>query len=173
MCLGIDTRYFHRYIINVGLFESFEIRLITLVGLAVAEHHLAQQVDVLTDILAEAGSQVLGQVGTCGIDNHTAGVAAQAPLDDGNSHPVEEGQIGKLLVHPEQGMVGLVEEMGNAVLVDQVFHTNSQLLGVAHLTGLVEHAHDKLLVARGGDHGAVHVLLFLLQLGQSGITLIV
>ena len=70
-------------------------------------------------------------------------------------------------------MVGLVEEVGNAILVDKVFHAHGQLLSVAHLTGLVEHAYNEFLVVWRGDHGAIHVLFFFLQFGQSGITLIV
>ena len=171
--LRIDTGNLDGDIVDVWFLQGLQIRIVALVGLAVAQHHFTQQVDVLTDVLLESCGQMLCQAGTCGIDDDTTGVPAQAPLDDGHCCPIEEGQVGKLLVHPEECMVGAVQELGDAVLVDKFLHAQGQLLAVAYLAGLVEHAHDEFLVAGRSHHRAIHVLFTLLRLGKAGITLVV
>ena len=113
------------------------------------------------------------QAGSCCINDDTTGIPAQAPLDNGHSSPVEEGEVSKLLVHPEKEMVRFVQELGDSVLVDKLLHADSQFLSVANLTGLIQHAHDEFLVAGCGHHRAIHVLFTLLGLGKAGITLIV
>ena len=163
MSLGVDAGDLHADIVDVRFLQGFEIRVVALVGLAVAQHYLAQQIHVLADILAETGGQVFREVRTCCVDDDAAGITAQAPLDDGHGHPVEEWLVSKLLVHPEQSMVTAIEEVGDAVLVDQVLYPSGQFLSVAHLTCLVEHTDDELLVTGCGDHGAIHVLFALLK----------
>ena len=64
-------------------------------------------------------------------------------------------------------MIALAEELRNAILVYQLLHTDGQLLGVTHLTGLIQHAHDELLVAWCGDHRSILVLLILFSFGES------
>ena len=113
------------------------------------------------------------QAWTSGIDDNTTRVATQTPLDDGHCYPVEEGHIGKLLVHPEQGMVNGAKELGYSVLVDEFLHAQGQFLAVANLARLVQHTHNKLLVGGSSHHGAIHVLLALLQFSQPGVTLII
>ncbi len=49
--LCIDTRNFHRDVVDVGLFECLDGVVIALVSLFVSEYHLAEQVDVLPDVL--------------------------------------------------------------------------------------------------------------------------
>ena len=71
MSLGIDTRNLHRYIVDIWLLQSFKITIITLVGLLVAKHHLAEQVDILANLLLKTGSKMLRQMRTRRIYNHT------------------------------------------------------------------------------------------------------
>ena len=147
--------------------------MIALVGLCLAQHDLTQEVHILSDVIVEAGGQVTREAGTGCVDDHAAGVAAQTPLDDRHCRPVEERQVGKLLIHPEESMVRGVEELGDAILVYQFLHAACQLLRVAHLAGLIEHTDNELLVRRSGDHGAVHVLLALFGAGKPRIALVV
>ena len=173
MRLRIDAGDLDGDVVDVWLLQGLQVRLVALVGLPVAQNHFTQQVDVLPDVLMETGGKMLRQAGTGSIDDDTAGIAAKTPLDDGHSHPIEDRKVGKLLVHPEKSVIEAVEELRDAVLVDEFLHTDCQLLAVTDLTGLVKHAHDELLVTGGGDHCAIHMLLALLQLGQSGVALVV
>ena len=116
---------------------------------------------------------MLGKVRTCRIDNHPAGIPAESPFDDWHGSPVKERQIGELLIHPEEHMVNGTEEFGNAILVDQILHPHGQFLGVAHLTGFIQHSNYEFLVIRCRHHGSIHVLFILFQLGQTRIALIV
>ena len=113
------------------------------------------------------------QVWSCCINNHPTRVSTQSPFDDGHCRPVEQRCIGKLLIHPEQRVVYWSKELRNAVLIDEILHPSSQFLGVSHLTRLIQHTHDKLLVVRRGNHCAIHVLLTLLSLCQTRITLVI
>ena len=114
-------------------------------------------------------SRILG----FGIDDDAARVATQAPLDDGHSCPVEQRQVGKLPIHPEQRAVRTVEETRDAVQVDEFLDAERQLLIVAYLTRLVEHTHDELLVRGCRHHCAVHVLLALLGTRQARVAFVI
>ena len=115
---------------------------------------------------------MLCQVRTLRINDHTTGVTTQSPFDDGHSHPVEQRLVGKPLIHLEEQMVAQTQEFRYSVLVNQFLHTQSQFLGVTHLTGLVKHTHHEFLVIGRSHHRTIHVLLVLLGLGQSRVTLI-
>ena len=110
----------------------------------------------------ETRSKVFCQARTRSINDDTAGVTTQTPLDKGHGYPIKEGKIGKLLVHPEECMVEAVEELGDSILVDKFLHADSQFLTVTDLTSLVKHTHDEFLVAGRGNHRAIHVLFTLL-----------
>ena len=60
-----------------------------MVGFSVAEHHFAQQVDVLSDFLLCTGGQMLRELRTRFVDDDLRGVHAQALLDDGDGDKVE------------------------------------------------------------------------------------
>ena len=166
MRLGVDAGDLHADVVDIGFLQRLEIGLIALVGLTVAQHDLTQEVHVLSDVLIETGGQMLGQIRTRCVDDDATGVSTQAPLDDGNGDPVEQRQIGELLIHTEQQVVGRPQELGDAILVDQVLHPSGQFLGVTHLTRLVEHTDNELLVRRCRHHRSIHVLLTLFQCRQ-------
>ena len=129
--LGVDARNLDRDVVDVGAFEGLEVVVVALVGLAVAQHHFAQQVDVLAYLLLEAGGQVLGQARACLVDDDLGGVGAQAALDDGNGDGVEA--VGEALVHLEEQGVALVEELRYSILVYEHLYPFCELLVITNL----------------------------------------
>ena len=155
--LGVDAGDFHGDIVDVGLLQRVYRVLVAAVGFFVAEHDFAKQVHVLSDLLLVALSQMTGQIGARGIENDARGVHAQTLFDDGYGDGVEE--IAKRLVHLEEPRISLVEELGHSVFVDEHLDALGQLTFVADLRALVEHLHEKLLVAGTFYHSGIHILL--------------
>ena len=133
MGLGIDTRNLYGDIIDVGFLECLKVHVVAFVCLTVAQHHFAKQIDVLSDFLLETCGKVVGEMRTCGIDNHSAGVAAQTPLHDRNGNLTEGRHVTERFVNLEEEMVERIEEFGNAILVNQFLHSHGQFLVVANL----------------------------------------
>ena len=94
-------------------------------SITIAKNYLTQKIYILANVLLETCSQMISQAGSCGINDDTTGVPAQAPLNDGYSSPIEKGKISKFLIHPEQQMVCGVKELGDSVLVNKFLHTDS------------------------------------------------
>ena len=131
MCLGIDTRDFYGYIVDVWIFQCFQIAVIAFVGFSIAQYHLAQKVHVLPDFLLKACGQMLGQMGPGSIDDNLRGVHSQTFLDDGDGNEVEV--IAKRLVHFEEEPVACVQELGYTILVDEHLNALGQLATVTNL----------------------------------------
>ena len=156
MGLGVDTGDLDRNIVDIGLLQCVDRILIAAVGLFIAEHHLTEQVYVLSDVLLVALCQVAGQTGSGSIQDDARGVRAQALLDDRDGDGIE--QIAKRLVHLEEPGVALVEELGHSILIDEHLDAARELTVVADLRTLIEHLHQELLVAGTLYHRGIHIL---------------
>ena len=127
-----------------------------MVGFSVAEHHFAQQVDVLSDFLLCTGGQMLRELRTRFVDDDLRGVHAQALLDDGDGDKVE--MMAECLIHSEQEAVPLVQKFGNAVLVEKGFDTFGKYPSVTDLRRFIQHLHEEFLVLRTLHHDSIFML---------------
>ena len=127
-----------------------------MVGFSVAEHHFAQQVDVLPDFLLCTDGQMLRELRTRFVDDDLRGVHAQALLDDGDGDKVE--MMSECLIHFEQEAVPLVQKFGNAVLVEKGFDTFGKYPSVTDLRRFIQHLHEEFLVLRTLYHDSVFML---------------
>lgn len=130
--------------------------VVTMVGFSVAEHHFAQQVDVLPDFLLCTDGQMLRELRTRFVDDDLRGVHAQALLDDGDGDKVE--MMAECLIHFEQEAVPLVQKFGNAVLVEKGFDTFGKYPSVTDLRRFIQHLHEEFLVLRTLYHDSVFML---------------
>ena len=119
MRLRVDARDFDGDVIDVRFLYRVEVGVEALVCLSIAQHDFTQEIHVLSYIFLETCGQMLSQAGSCSIDDNTTCIATQAPLDDGYGSPIEQRQVGKLPIHPEQSTICIVKETRNAVQIDE------------------------------------------------------
>ena len=131
MGLGVDTRDLDRDVVDVWLLESFKVAVVALVGFFIAQHHLTEEVDVLSDLLFEAFSKVLGEMRTCSIDDDARGIHSQTLLDDRDGDRVEI--VAESLIDLEEEGIALVKELWDSILVDEHLDTLGEFLVVADL----------------------------------------
>ena len=164
MGLRINAGYLDGNIVDVGCFQCFQIVVVAVVGLSVAQYYLAQQVDVLSYLLLEPFGQMFRQLGPRFVQDDFGGIHAETLLYNRYGNEVEMMPEG--LVHLEEESVSFIQELRDAVAVYQRFDACRQFLAVAYLRRFVQHFHQKAFVLRTLHHDGVFMLFLTLFVGN-------
>jgi hypothetical protein len=139
--LRVDRGDLDRDVVDVRPGDGREDRLEPVPGLVLAEHGLAQRVDVLVVARSSAAREVTSQSGVLARQDHPGGLAAEASGDQGHDGPGGEG--GRSGPEPQREAVQGARHRGDALAGHEVVKASGGPFGVADPGDLVGQGLDE------------------------------